>query len=112
MSLRLVDPVYLKIEKTPKVKYPKVKYPKIDYNIIIKVVVFCGIVYGLYILWNYIQTTEIKNPDLSCLPPNIRNNSFFRNLEKTNTKPQLQPKNHSKPYASNEDELLINLRNF
>jgi hypothetical protein len=62
--------------------------------------------------YDYVVDLPIENPDLSCLPENIRNNEFCRNIMR---KARRSIKNQIKPIqlrASNEDELSINLSPF
>ena len=107
--MRLVDPKFLKVlkrKKRPfvckKSVYKKSKFP---FGGIFLITLLFGI---LYMTWNYVQNAKIENPDLSCLPENVRGNTFFKGMSNK----VVSRKFEISPNAHNEDKLQISMRNF
>lgn len=98
MRLKLVEKKFLKFTPPQPVK-------KIDFSHYKNFFVSFIVVTVFYYVYNYVKTLPIKNPDLSCLPKNIRGVSFFKNIEgkKIIEKRSLNPL----LAACNEDELSI-----
>jgi hypothetical protein len=110
---RLVDPQYLIVPKPKKVVKPKTleQLNPVNSNFMwyfFVLLLLFSLGYGLYY---YIETTAITNPDLSCLPSNIQQNDFCRSILKEAEKNK-PGHNFNKPFASNEDNLKINLKSF
>lgn len=118
MSIRLVDPVYLKVPKTKKIVVKKKinQSAVLDKNVMI-VFFFLIAVSLMYFVYDYVQKTPIVHPDLECLPKNIRNTKFCKNIE------EVAQRNRDKIYkktvkktkepwkAYNDDELSIKFFN-
>ncbi len=115
MTIRLVDPVYLKVPKTKKIVVKK----KINQSAVLNknammVFFFIVAVSLMYFVYEYVQKTPIVHPDLECLPKNIRNTDFCKNIE------EVAQRNRDKIYkkkktislkAYNDDELSIKFFN-
>lgn len=108
MSIRLVDPVFLKVPKKIIVKRKIHQSKSVDKNIVLFFIVFIMISL-MYFVYDYVKKTPIINPDLDCLPKNIRNTIFCKNIEeiaqRNRDKIKVEPKNGLKAY--NDDELSI-----
>lgn len=114
--MRLVDEKYLKPPKKevhkdiiPKEVYRGIIIPKkVHRGIIIpkglKLLIFLGFCCVMfYYFVEYVKRTPIKDPDLSFLPDNLRNNNFFRSISVKDEKRDMNDWS-----ASNESDVLIN----
>lgn len=115
MTIKLVDPIFLKTQKFKKFKIKVDQSNPINKNVILIIV---ALIFGslIYFIYTYIKNTPIINPDLECLPKNIRNTTFCKNIEEIAKKNRdklnkPKPKLNTSWNAYNEDELTIKFSN-
>lgn len=112
MSIRLVDPVFLRVPKKIVVEKKIRQSKSIDKKIVL-IFIFLIMTSLMYFVYDYVKKTPIVNPDLDCLPKNIRNTVFCKSIEAIarHNRGKLKVEPESKLKAYNDDELTIKFFN-